>query len=369
MPAMTDEELQAGRRLPKQDPPGWNGGGEGSRFDSHGRPRSFEDSMQPSARQQRRNTRGEIDNSRVSISSGATSVSMHSAAEQSETGEDTPFETEEDRWSFRSELNEDSDSSDDDDHVILTRHGRPSKTASKNLAKQQLEAAQQLIALSPGRLKQLLPDLNEETSDAVLLARSLKRGRGKQRQIALVAKLLRQLGGKRMITQQDRIGRAAAGKNSGSAQTAAVERLALAWRDALTAGTTATSAAIVSKDDSTAHVQAPAAPLASDTTSGSHLVAGTSTVAALGNRSEGSFSAADLVEQEVYAACVAVAAVPEEARADFAGLRMLVRKVIQEQQADAEAGIVRRKAKGRGRTSAGRRLLVWLRTLAAASLR
>lgn len=371
MPAMTEEELEAGRRLPQRDPPGWHGGGEGSRFDSQGRPRSFEDSMQwPVGHKTRDSSRSGGSNNPSSsvIASSAAKSQSHSQETQvkgEQYQEDVRFETEEERWAFQTASDDDSEDSGSDDDVVRTRHGRPSKTASKKSAKQQLEAAQQLMALPPGRLKQLLPELDEATAEAVLLARSLKRGRGKQRQIALVAKMLRQIGGKQMVTQQNRIGRAAAGKDSGGS-TAAAERLALAWRDALTSGTSATS--IAAADEQKDGRPGPQIAASASQFSGNGSSRGGQGTAMTTGNSGGSVAEADVAEQGVYAACVAMAAVPEAAHADFAEIRMLVRQVRQEQEAEAAAGTQGRKSKGRGRTRSGRRLLVWLRTLAATSL-
>jgi hypothetical protein len=44
-------------------------------------------------------------------------------------------------------------------------------------ANKQLAAAQQLVALPIGRLKPLLPELDERIADAVFLARNMKRSR------------------------------------------------------------------------------------------------------------------------------------------------------------------------------------------------
>lgn len=44
-------------------------------------------------------------------------------------------------------------------------------------ANKQLAAAQQLVALPPGRLRPLWPDLGERIADAVALARSMKRSK------------------------------------------------------------------------------------------------------------------------------------------------------------------------------------------------
>lgn len=168
---------------------------------------------------------------------------------------------------------------------------------------------------------------------------------GKQRQIALVAKLLRQLGGKQMVSQQDRIGRAAAGKDS-SGSVAATERLALAWRDALTAGASAESAAgeqqggatPIAKKAAFAGVTTPRngngngnrnrSSESSNSSSSSSGGKGVS-VPGSGSGSGESFTASDLAEQEVFAACVAMAAEPAVARADFAEIRILVRQVCQ----------------------------------------
>ena len=52
-------------------------------------------------------------------------------------------------------------------------------------AGKQLAAAQQLIQLPPGRLRPLLTDLDERITDAVLLARGLKRGRVRKTTISM----------------------------------------------------------------------------------------------------------------------------------------------------------------------------------------
>ena len=46
-------------------------------------------------------------------------------------------------------------------------------------ANKQLAAAQQLVALPVGRLKPLLPDLDERVTDAVFLARNMKRSKAR----------------------------------------------------------------------------------------------------------------------------------------------------------------------------------------------
>jgi hypothetical protein len=46
-------------------------------------------------------------------------------------------------------------------------------------ANKQLAAAQQLVALPVGRLKPLLPDLDERIADAVFLARNMKRSKAR----------------------------------------------------------------------------------------------------------------------------------------------------------------------------------------------
>lgn len=131
---MSEEELEAGRRLPQQDPAGWHGGGEGSRFDSQGRPRSFEDSMQwPVGHKGRDSSRFSNSNPSFDVPSGKGGQHSELSQTDSASGSDEEFlETEDERWAFQTASGADSDSSDDDEvGVVLTRHGRPSKTASK----------------------------------------------------------------------------------------------------------------------------------------------------------------------------------------------------------------------------------------------
>ena len=54
-------------------------------------------------------------------------------------------------------------------------------------ANKQLAAAQQLVALPVGRLKPLLPDLDERITDAVFLARNMKRSKARLLRIVTVS--------------------------------------------------------------------------------------------------------------------------------------------------------------------------------------
>lgn len=165
MPAMSEEELEAGRRLPQQDPAGWHGGGEGSRFDSEGRLRSFEDSMQPAGRKGRDSSRSSSSSrqfSSANVPSGRGG--QQSQVLQSDSASDSdevPFETEEERWAFQTASDADSDSSDGEEvGVVLTRHGRPSKTASKKSGSS--SQGKQMLLPCSGRLPAVRASVQDE---------------------------------------------------------------------------------------------------------------------------------------------------------------------------------------------------------------